>query len=100
MGLKMFNPYRAFRQFERKLFHGVPERPETSWGRDSNTLVPERVTGKSQFASDADEASLAKAKIIATIKYRHDSDEATFHRPNGQTEVVEDTGTGALKRKT
>lgn len=96
----MFNPYRAFRQFERKLFHGVSEQPERSWGRDSNTLVPERVTGKSQFAHDANEVPFAQAKIIATIKYGADSDEATFRRPNGQTEVVEDTGTGELKRRT
>jgi hypothetical protein len=96
----MFNPYRAFRQFERKLFQGVPERPETSWGRDSNALVPERLTGRSQFAPDANEESPGKGRIIATIKYRPDSDEATFHRPDGQTEVVEDTGTGELKRRT
>jgi hypothetical protein len=94
----MYNPYRAFRQLERKLFHGVPERPETSWGRDSNTLVPDRLTGRSQFGSEVSNRSLRNAKIIATIKYGDESDEVTYHRPDGQTQVIEDTGIGDLRR--
>jgi hypothetical protein len=45
----MANPYRSNRQFERLLFRGVPEHAETIWERDTNAIVTDRCTGKSQL---------------------------------------------------
>jgi hypothetical protein len=43
------------RKFERLLFHGVPEQPETIWERDDNTHVSMRKTGRAQTLSEEDD---------------------------------------------
>ena len=78
----MANPYRAFRQFERMLFRGVPEQPEPSWQRDSHALVPDRHTGKSQLPDGSSGGT--KGKLIATIKYRPKSKKILYVRAKGK----------------
>ncbi len=72
----MNNAYRAFRQFERLLFRGVPEQPEPSWQRDFHSLVPIRHTGKSQLPYEP--FLQAKGKVIATIIYRPEAEEIEY----------------------
>jgi hypothetical protein len=66
----MANPYRAVRQFERQLFHSVPERPEPVWQRDGNYAVPERLTGRALVADRLSMVSMEGAQLIATTVYR------------------------------
>lgn len=45
------DPYRASRQFERKVFGGVPEHPEPSAEREPNDHATDRLTGRSHEAA-------------------------------------------------
>lgn len=72
----MNDAYRAFRQFERLLFRGVPEQPEPSWQRDFHSLVPIRHTGKSQLPYEP--LPQAKGELIATIVYRPNAEEIEY----------------------
>ena len=62
----MLDPYSAFRQFERLLFRGVPEQPDSVWERDSSSLIDERRSGQSQLAED-DSVAHPDDVLIATI---------------------------------
>lgn len=64
------NPYRAFRQLERQLFLGVPERPELFWQRDGNNAVTDRLTGRSIVSDHNGSISLDGARVIAKTIYR------------------------------
>ena len=76
----MANPYRAFRQLERKIFRGVPEHPESVWQREHNAHVPERLTGKSQLDVGLPSAVTEGATLIATIVYQADfSEQIVYH---------------------
>lgn len=65
----MINPYRAFRQLERKIFRGVPETPESMYERNFSSHVPERLTGRSQFAGGLPIASIERFPVIAIVTY-------------------------------
>ncbi len=77
----MANPYRAFRQLERKIFRGVPEQPEPVWQRDLNAHVPERLTGRSQLGNGLPTAATDSGRLISTIVYRPDSEEISYEPP-------------------
>jgi hypothetical protein len=72
---KVTNPYRAFRQLERKLFLAVPEHPESFWERDGNDERQSRLTGRPLQAGQVRPASLQAAQTIATVVYRPKSGE-------------------------
>ena len=65
----VINPYRAFRQLERKIFRGVPETPESMYERNFSSHVPERLTGRSQFAGGLPIASIERFPVIAVVTY-------------------------------
>jgi hypothetical protein len=65
----MVNPYRAFRQLERKIFRGVPETPESIYERDFSSHAPERLTGRSQFAGGLPTASVEHFPVVAVVTY-------------------------------
>jgi hypothetical protein len=69
------NPYRAFRQLERMLFLGVPERPEPFWEREGNGEMEGRLTGRSQLGDHLLPILLQGAQTISTITYRPESGE-------------------------
>lgn len=65
----MFNQFRAIRQFERFLFRGVPEQPESAWQRDDvNAHVVKRLSGRSQLPGQ--EQRSTQDNLICTIVYR------------------------------
>ena len=76
----MIDPYRAFRQLERKIFRGVPEQPEPTWERDPNAHVPERLTGRSQRAEFTAASDLG-GRVIATFIYRPDDQVVEVEAP-------------------
>ena len=52
---------RIIRKFERFLFKGVPEQPESTYERDGNTYAAIRETGKSSVeAIDEDEKNFTE----------------------------------------
>ena len=63
------NLYRAYRQLERMLFRGVPERPESMWEREGSNESTGRVTGKPLVSSNGRSVSLEGAQTLATITY-------------------------------
>lgn len=71
----MANPYRAFRQLERKVFRGVPEQPEPISHGDINAQVAERHTGRSQLGARLPVGALDGAQLVATLVYNSDLDE-------------------------
>lgn len=75
----MPNPYRAFRRLERKLFRGVPEEPESIWGRHPNQDAGERLSLRSQLLGPAERQ--AGALLIASIFYGPTSERIVYaHR--------------------
>ncbi len=72
------NLYRAYRQLERMLFRGVPERPESMWEREGSNESTGRVTGKPLVSSNGRSVSLEGAQTLATITYDLESDEVVF----------------------
>jgi hypothetical protein len=76
----MANPYRAFRQLERKIFRGVPEQPEPISQRDINAHVAERITGRSQRGGGVPNSAIENAKLIATVIFNFDSQEVFVER--------------------
>lgn len=70
---QMVDPYRASRQFERKIFRGVSEHPETASERDRNANVPERQTGTSQNADRTTPQAQHDWELIGTIFYDSES---------------------------
>ena len=80
MKRKVANPYRAVRQLERKLFLGVPERPESTLERDGNNSVLDRLTGRSLQSGRLSTISLSGGQKIATTIYRPKSEEVVYVR--------------------
>lgn len=76
----MINPFSAIRQFERFLFRGVPERPESTWQRDINANVVDRNTGRSQLSEQQPEYDRAKWRLIARIIYKPDQEKIEIVR--------------------
>lgn len=68
----MLNYFRAFRQFERFLFRGVPEHPEQIWERETNASATDRYTGRSQLVKRPGSYQIRRGEVIAKITYRHD----------------------------
>jgi hypothetical protein len=66
-GLEMANPYRAFRQLERKVFRGVPEQPESAWQRSPNAQATERLTGRALREPALPPAD--EKQVFATVAY-------------------------------
>lgn len=71
----MTNPYRAIRQFERFLFRGAPEHPESIWQRTTNANVEDRYTGKSQKLDQCIENDIEGCQLISTIIYKQDKEQ-------------------------
>lgn len=65
----MLDPYSAFRQLEREVFHGVPEQPEPSWQRHPNAQVADRLTGRSQLEPNQPSGT-NDLEVLGTITYR------------------------------
>ena len=63
----MTNPYRAVRQFERMLFRGVPEQPESMW--QGHGQVNDRPTGRSLSADGLPAGIDDGATYWATLVY-------------------------------
>lgn len=76
----MVNSFRAIRQFERFLFRGVPERPESTWQREINANVVDRCTGRSQISEQQYEYDTSKWQLISTIIYRPDQEQIEIVR--------------------
>lgn len=72
----------SFRQLERFLFRGAPERAESTYERDSNAYVNDRITGRPQFFDEHDCAGTEGYKLIAVIT----------HHSDGRTEIVRKDG--------
>jgi hypothetical protein len=68
----MVDPYRASRQFERQIFRGVPEHPETTAERDRNANVHERITGSSQHKDRTIPGAQEGWELVGTIFYDHE----------------------------
>lgn len=64
------DPYRAFRQLERKIFRGVPETPESMYERNFSSHVPERMTGRSQLAGGLPLTLIEGFPVLAVVTYR------------------------------
>lgn len=76
----MVNPYRAFRQLERKIFRGVPEAPESIYERDFSSQAPECLSGRSQFAEGLPLGSVERFPVVAVVTYRLSSGEIVVQR--------------------
>jgi hypothetical protein len=76
----MVNPFRAIRQFERFLFKGVPERPESTWQREINANFTDRYTGKSQLSEQQFEYDTDNWRLISTVIYRPDQEQIEIVR--------------------
>ena len=64
------------RKFERLVFDGVPEQPESTWERDGNSYVSMRQTGRSQNISSS---SISETSIIlGTFTFDHEHQTETF----------------------
>lgn len=85
----MTNPYRAFRQLERKIFRGVPEQPEPILERD-NAHVPERLTGRSQLSFGLPVDATDGAEVIAVVTYRPDSGDIAYEPTARKTQSSSD----------
>lgn len=74
--------YRAYRQLERMLFFGVPERPEQMWERDGSNESWGRTTGRPLVSSRVRSVSLNSAETLATITYDPKSGDVAVERCN------------------
>ena len=72
------NLYRAYRQLERLLFFGVPERPEPMWERETSHESSDRLTGRALVSSDGSSVSLEGAQTLATITYDPESGQVEY----------------------
>jgi len=62
--------YRANRQYERLVFEGIPEHPETIYQRSSYSNVEERITGRPLLLDDSDLQENLDEEVIATVIYQ------------------------------
>jgi hypothetical protein len=69
----------AARKLEAFLFHGVPERPESTFERDDNSHVTERATGRSLSSPGAARKSDAWV-TFGQIKVDIETETETFER--------------------
>ena len=76
------NLYRAYRQLERLLFFGVPERPEPMWEREGSHESSDRVTGRALVSSVRGSVSLDGAETLATITYDPESGQVVYESRN------------------
>lgn len=81
----MANPYEAFREFERMLFAGVPERPESMFQRNDHDSVSGRETLRSLVANRPNSVSLEGARLIGTVTYDSVAGTARFRRTRKKT---------------
>ena len=66
---EVVDTFRAFRQLERLLFHGVPEHPEPNWERETYAHAGARHTGKSQLTNDFAATSDEEDRLVITVHY-------------------------------
>ena len=90
----MVDTFRANRQFERFIFHGVPERPEPTWERDSRGSFEGRYSGKSHVSSQDQEYDLSEDEIVATLIYDSDSQTVTVVYPGDRPSTSGDVEDG------
>ncbi len=76
----MLNYFRAFRQFERFLFRGVPEHPEQIWERETNASATARYTGRSQLVKRPGSYQIRRGQVIAKVTCRHDLQQIEISR--------------------
>lgn len=86
----MVNSFRAIRQFERFLFRGVPERPESIWQRNLNANVIDRYTGRSQLSQKQFEYDTTKWRLISTVIYRPDQEQIEIVREQDTSQIPEE----------
>lgn len=70
---------KILRKFERFNFNGVPERPESSFERDSHSHFTERQTGRS-VSSRKRHIDLKNAKFLGWLKDDFENQKETFVR--------------------
>lgn len=85
--MAMADPYRAFRQLERRIFRGVPELPEPLPPRD-NTHVVERFTSRSQFGGNVSADLVSGARLIAVVTYDDEKGTVSYERPSLLSEAT------------
>ena len=78
--------YRANRQYERLVFEGIPEHPETIYQRSTYSNVDERITGKSLLVDDSDLYDEPGEQVIATIIYQPDLGQVKIIK--GEEEII------------
>ena len=71
------NSSKIIRKFERMLFKGIPEQPEPTWERHSNTNVSMRETGRAQSAAFVKDV-IKDSQILGKISYNYETGEETF----------------------
>jgi len=81
----MANPYEAFREFERMLFAGVPERPESMFQRNDHDSISGRETLRSLVANGPNSVSLKGARLLGTVTYDSVAGTARFRRARKKT---------------
>lgn len=81
----MLDYFRAFRQFERFLFRGVPEHPEQIWERETYGNATERYTGRSQLVKRPGSYRIRRGEVIAKVTYRHDLQRIEISRIDNKT---------------
>lgn len=70
------NNSRMTRKFERLLFSGVPEQPETVYERNDNSYVVMRQTGRSQNAKS--ESISKDSQIVGVFTFDHSNQTETY----------------------
>lgn len=66
------------RKFERFLFKGVPEQPETVWERNDNTNVFMRQTGKSQCSPAVTVNPSSEGKVLGYYSFNLEDQTESF----------------------
>jgi hypothetical protein len=86
----MSKRFRAFRQFERFIFRGVPEIPEPIYEREVNGNTEERYTGKSGLPDNHNPEDQHQDKLIAIIHYNYESNEVNIDRISDESKVIKE----------
>jgi hypothetical protein len=82
--------YRANRQYERLVFDGVPDHPETIYQRSTYSHVDERVSQKALYTDDTDLYEESEdEEVIATIVFQPQLEQIKIIREdNKQKEII------------
>ncbi|AEV34210.1 hypothetical protein Oweho_3259 [Owenweeksia hongkongensis DSM 17368] len=69
----MSKSFRANRRYERLVFRGTHETPESTFGRDSNGYFYDRPTGSGRSGNSLNIHDTSKLGVIARIEYDFDN---------------------------